>query len=104
MNTQPLVITLVALYGWLALVVVFKLLTGGVNGHGLLSTSVGHDTDLERIQALVISIGGAAAYAFVGLQAIGEGVKEIPGIPEELLAAYGGSQLLYLIGKRFRHG
>ena len=102
MNTPLLATILVTLFGGLVLVIAFRLLTGGIRVTGLLSNTPESDTDLERMQAIVVALAGAGAYAFVGLQALGDNVSKIPEIPEPLLAAYGGSQLLYLIGKKLR--
>lgn len=102
METQVLPFLLVSFFSWIAVVIAFKLLTGGIAVEGVFSSSTNGSIELDRVQLLVAAIAGAGAYAFVGLQTIGDGTERLPEIPEFLVAAYGGSQLIYLMGKTLR--
>lgn len=86
-----------------AAVVVLKILTGEVNTTGMLSTENTDGVAPERLLMLLASIVGAFAYFSYGLS---EGLTsgKLPEIPDVLVSAMGGGNLLYLSGKIFRIG
>ena len=94
-----LVMTLIMLTA----VVGIKLLTGEVNTAGLLSTDGSNDVNPERLLMLLASIAGGFAYFAYGLRT-GASDGKLPEIPDELVFAMGGGNLLYLSGKIFRIG
>jgi|SRR5262245_43688560 len=92
-----------ATFGWLVFLVLFRILTGQINLRGLLAGSSLGDAVPERVQAFVLTLGGAVVYLFLGLGQLGSsGVAALPDVPEFLLAGVTGSQFLYLIGKTLR--
>jgi hypothetical protein len=88
---------LAVLVGGLAIIVAYKLLTGGINMVGLLSSK---STDRRgefspaRLQMLVATIVGAATWG-LGFASSGQ----IPEPPRDLLLLLAGSHALYLGSK-----
>jgi hypothetical protein len=81
-------------------VVVYKLVTGGINTKGLLYTTEGKKLEFSsaRLQALIVTIGAAAYYLYLVLTTrdfpkfLGNDFYEFFGI-------LGGSNLIFLAGK-----
>lgn len=91
-----LLLTRLFLYGGLALMV-WKMLTGQINLHGLLSDKEkGLPVSPARVQALMSTLG-VAFYLLLAAQANArEGRHEMPAVPSEALLLLGGSNMLYL--------
>jgi hypothetical protein len=81
----------------LTLVIAFKLLDGKIPTRGMLSEKGKGEFSPARLQLLIASLIGALYYL---LQALGpESGGRLPDIPEEVLLALGGSNMLYLGAK-----
>lgn len=101
-NLIPLVrLELTLILGGLALVVVYKLLTGAINMRGLLDDKKSHTLSPERVQLLVFTVMGAGYYLLLAIQQAPSG--KLPDIPGEALLLVGGSQAVYLGGKTWSH-
>lgn len=74
--------------------VAYRLLTGRIRTAGLLTGPAGAALQPDRVQSLYLTLLTAAAYVALCTRA---GALVEP--PLLLLAAQGGSQVLYLIGK-----
>ena len=96
---------LLLVFAWLFALVLLKLLSGSISLKGLTKRTASGKDEPERLQAVVVALGGAIIYGFLGLQLIGEsGVTSLPEVPEFLLAGVTGSQFLYLFAKAYRQG
>lgn len=88
------------LLGSLALVVVFKMLTGGINMKGLLDDKKDKQTagfSPARVQLLILTLFGAGYYLLLTVK---DGYPtEFPEVPQELIALVGGGNLVYLGAK-----
>ena len=95
------------LLGNLALVVVYKMLTGGINMKGLLDDKKELLDDKKdkqtagfspaRVQLLIWTLFGAGYYLLLTVK---DGYPtEFPEVPQELLALVGGGNLVYLGAK-----
>jgi len=96
----PASILEICLIGWLgafAALIAYKFLTGQISTGGLLADQPGNGLQADRLQMLVGTIAGAAAY--VGLAAKAGG---FPEVPDWMLMLLGGSQGIYLYGKKLR--
>lgn len=97
----------VLLSGWflaLALVVFWKLLNGEINVAGMLNDQHGRLSP-ERVQLIIVTILGAAAYvheAAVAELAGSAGPPALPDAPLALVVALGGSNAIYLVTKQLR--
>jgi hypothetical protein len=91
-------------FGVIALVV-YKLLIGHINLNGLLSNSDDGSISPERVQLLLVTLASVALFA---QEALFKGkLPELSDVstPSNLplvLAGFGGSQTLYVIGKYAR--
>jgi hypothetical protein len=84
------------LAGGLALIVGFRLLTGGINTKGLLNDKVSGAYSPARLQLLLFTLGGAVYYASLCYHA-----KAFAPVPNQLAAALGGSNAFYVLRKFF---
>ena len=89
------------LLGGLALVVVFKLLTGRINMVGIVSDKVTREPSPGRVQMLFFTVAGAGYYLMLAIEQSSSG--SLPDVPTELLLLVGGSQLFYLGAKTRSH-
>ena len=84
----------------LALVVAYKMLTGGINMKGLLNDKKDKQTagfSPARVQLLIMTLFGAGYYLLLTVK---DGYPtEFPEVPQELLALVGGGNLVYLGAK-----
>ena len=94
-----------AIVAWLAAaaaIVGFKLLTGGIETHGLLGENGGDGPTPERVQMLIASLIGVGGYGLMVLRAnaaAAEPLTILPDVPTSLIVVFGGSQAIYLAGK-----
>ena len=88
------------LLGSLALIVAYKMLTGGINMEGLLDDKKDKQTagfSPARVQLLILTLFGAGYYLLLTVK---DGYPtEFPEVPQELLALVGGGNLVYLGAK-----
>lgn len=92
----------VAMYAAFAGVALFKILPQLSRGNGLLISKPGQRVEPERVQALIFSMATISLLGFWGGQEIAANSATLPDIPAELLAAFGGSQAIYVGGKFLR--
>lgn len=92
---------LALILGGLALVVAYKILTGGINMRGLLDDKVSGALSPGRVQLLVSTVMGAGYYLMLAIAQAPSG--RLPDFPEEALLLVGGSQVVYLGGKARAH-
>ncbi len=92
---------LTLILGGLALVVVYKSLTGAINMRGLLDDKKTHALSPERVQLLVFTVMGAGYYLLLAIEHAPNG--RLPDFPGEALLLVGGSQVVYLGGKTWSH-
>lgn len=81
----------------LAALVFYRLLTGQIKTRGLLCESVGGPVLAERIQLLLLTIGGSGAFV---ISTLSNGT--FPDISDWFVTGVGGSQLLYIVPKFIR--
>jgi hypothetical protein len=93
--------TLVLVLMLLAAVVVFNLLRGKINTVGLVRTSTDGSVDPERVLLMIATVMFAFGYLSFGLSS-GAPDGSLPDLPDEIITALGGSNLLYLSGKIFK--
>lgn len=88
-------------FGALAIIVLIKLLTGGINSRWLLfgRKNSDHYFSPGRVQLLVLTLGGALNYLATVLQAPDS--SSLPPLPQEWVALLGGSNAVYLAGKAY---
>lgn len=79
-----------------AAVIVWQLLTGGINLNGLLADKVSGDFSTGRLQLLILSVAAGGVYMSSILSNLGGGLPAPPDIVWQVLA---GSQALYVSGK-----
>ena len=111
MNAGPipdlLSIVILAWLAGLALMIVFSMLSGRVMLAGLFTTDIDNDGladefHPERVQLLLFSVFGIAAYVFATMDAVAASktaLTVLPDIPDELLMIMGASNTFYLSGK-----
>ena len=92
---------LALILGGLALVVVYKMLTGRINMIGLLDDKKTRALSPERVQLLIFTVMGAGYYLLLAIEQAPSG--RLPDIPGEALLLVGGSQVVYLGGKTWSH-
>lgn len=98
-------LTLLAASAWilgLAAVVVLQIVTGRIRIAGLLeSKDASGRTSFSpaRLQLLIFTIVIAARYLYMVLTSPGQ--ASLPSLPRSVVAALGGSQMVYLGGKAF---
>lgn len=83
----------------LAAIVAFKMLSGGIRTKGLLRDKQTGTVSPARVQLLLFTLVGAAAYLTQVVEQAQAGGHAFPDVPQELLWLIGGSQALYLVGK-----
>jgi hypothetical protein len=81
----------------LTLIVGYQLLNGQITTKGVLSDKTTREFSPARLQLLLASLFGAVYYLLQALDATSLG--SLPDIPEEVLLALGGSNVLYLGAK-----
>jgi len=81
----------------LTLIVGYQLLNGRITTKGLLSDKTTREFSSARLQLLLASIFGALYYLMRALDS--QSLGSLPDIPEEVLLALGGSNVLYLGAK-----
>lgn len=111
MNAGPipdlLSIVILAWLAGLALMIVFSMLSGRVMLAGLFTTDLDNDGVAdefhpERVQLLLFSVFGIAAYVFATMDVVAASTATLtvlPDIPDELLMIMGASNTFYLSGK-----
>lgn len=94
MNTLAdfLALECMVLLGGFAVVVAYKILTGGIDTDDLLSNKETKELSPERVQALVITIG----VAFYVVEGISSTAPYFPEVPEEVFVLLFASQVGYL--------
>jgi len=92
-------IEIAVLLGALALVVLFQMLTGWISFHGILSDQDGNASP-ERAQMLIVTLIAAFSY----LAQVMDHTDRLPAVPEWMLVAFVGSQIIYLWGKSQKEG
>ena len=98
--TPPSLALEIGLIAWLSAfgaLLLYKVLTGQISLSGLMLDQPGDRVQADRLQLLVGSIAGTAVYVGLAIKAGG-----FPEIPEWMLTLLGGSQGLYLFGKKMR--
>lgn len=116
MNAGPIPDLLsIVILAWLAglvLLIAFAMLRGRVILNGLFTTDIDNDGVAdqfhpERVQLLLFSVFGIAAYVFSTMDAVAASTAALtvlPDIPDELLMMLGASNTFYLSGKFGRIG
>ena len=97
--TNVLRVEIEVLLASLAIIIVYKMLTGRINLHGLLSGEDGNPS-AARVQLLVATLVAAFAY----LSQVIDQPGEFPAVPTWLLLGLGGSQIVYLWSKAQKGG
>jgi len=95
----------IAIASWLTAlgaIVFMRLLNGSIRTDGLLSTQLGGGVSPERVQLLIASLIAAAVYAADSLSNPPIAGEPLRDVPDALLTAMAGSQLVYLGGKMMR--
>ncbi|CDZ46714.1 hypothetical protein [Neorhizobium galegae] len=95
--------TLVVILFLFAATFAIKLLNGHINTAGMLETAPDRPIDPERLLVLIGTVLAGFGYFSYGLN-VGAKNGALPDLPEELVTALGGGNLLYLSGKIFRTG
>jgi len=85
-----------ALLNAFALVVVYRILTGGINTAGLLLDKETRQLSAARVQSLMISLGVAG---YVSSATFAGSSDMLPDIPDSVLVLLFGSQAAYLGAK-----
>jgi hypothetical protein len=86
----------VALLAGLGSLVGYRLLTGQISTADLFMSRAPGGLSATRIQLLLVSLGAAAAYMALAIEAIRQGTPELPAVPGLLLLLVGGSHATYL--------
>jgi hypothetical protein len=86
----------VVLLAGLGSLVGYRLLTGQINTANLLGSKELGGLSATRIQLLLVSLGAAAAYTALAIEAVRQGAPELPAVPGLLLLVVGGSHATYL--------
>lgn len=81
----------------IALIVAFRLLSGGIKTEGLLEVTTNDGFSPARLQLLLATFGGAGFYLLQILETAGQ--SQFPAVPEELLLLLGASNSGYLAAK-----
>lgn len=78
--------------------ILLRLLDGRISTRGLLCERPGETVRAERVQMLIATFVAAGYYVMITLEQddLAQGLPEVPGF---VLAALGGSQLLYVFRK-----
>ena len=86
----------------LAAIVGYRMLTGRIVVAGILRDKERGEISPVRVQMLLFTLVGAAAYFSLVVEAIANGASALPKAPEMLLLLMGGSQATYLAGKSYQ--
>jgi hypothetical protein len=78
-------------------IVAWRLLTGGINTHGLFDTGPQGTFSPARVQVLLTTLGGAGWY--LGLVMSNQDQSHMPDVPNALLLLMGASHVTYLAAK-----
>jgi hypothetical protein len=100
---QPAELATVSIVGWLvggAIMIAYGLLTGAIRSDGILRDRATGEITPDRMQLLVLTLGGAISYVIDALDHLGD--SRLPEISTPLLATFGVSQLFFLIPKFLR--
>jgi hypothetical protein len=89
------------------LIVAYSIVSRRISLRGLLTEPATGETSLfSRPQMLFVSLAAIATYVGTAIDSLGTmnafvdaGTRTLPDVPPELLAAVGGSQLLFVGGK-----
>ena len=100
-------IVILAWLAGLATLIAFSMLAGRVMLNGLFTTDIDNDGVAdefhpERVQLLLFSVFGIAAYVFATMDAVAASktaLTVLPDVPDELLMMLGASNTFYLSGK-----
>ena len=96
-------IGLVAWLALLALLIVYRILTGGISIDGTLRSERGGPISPERVQLVVGSLLVIGAYAMQALSGLKTGAAiELPEPSAALIAVFAGNHAVYLAGKFLR--
>jgi hypothetical protein len=76
----------------------YRLITGQIRTAGMLCDDNG-DLSAERVQLLLASVAGLAAYGALVLSSRATGTPAFPDVPDNLLPLLGGSHGIYLLRK-----
>jgi hypothetical protein len=93
---------LVGGFASIATISLYRVMQGSIKYQGMLSIDNSGAIEPERLQALAITILGAAYYAVLGGQAAVDGTFELPEISNWMLGSIGASQAGFVGGKFFR--
>jgi hypothetical protein len=103
-NLVPIATTvLIAILFLFAATLILKLLNGEIKTAGMLETKPDRPIDPERLLVMIGTVMAGFGYFSYGLN-VGARDGALPDLPEELVTALGGGNLLYLSGKIFRTG
>ncbi len=80
----------------MAIVIAYRMLTGRINVRGLLSDREDGGFSVSRAQLLVLTLVGLILFI---ARVAGSKPGTLPDVPQELLAAVGGSNGVYLVVK-----
>jgi hypothetical protein len=80
-----------------AMIVAWKLLTGGINTRDLFNTGPAGAFSPARVQILLATLAGAGWY--MGLVMTNPSTSHMPDVPNALLLLLGGSHVTYLGAK-----
>jgi hypothetical protein len=100
---QPAELATISIVGWLlggGILIAYGLLTCAIRSDGILLDGVTGEVTPDRMQLLVLTLGGTISYVIDALNHIGD--LRLPEISTALLATFGVSQLLFLIPKFLR--
>lgn len=86
----------VVLLAGLGSLVGYRLLTGQISTADLFLNRATGGLSATRIQLLLVSLGAAAAYMALAIEAVRRGTPELPAVPGLLLLLVGGSHATYL--------
>jgi hypothetical protein len=99
----------VILLAGLGLLVGYRLLTGQISTADLFESKELGGLSATRVQMLLVSLAGAAAYMALTLETMRRATPDLPAVPGLLLLLLGGSHVTYLgrkslLGMSRRHG
>jgi hypothetical protein len=99
MLAEFMALEVMILLGSLGLLVGYRMLTGQIStAHLFGSTKLGGPS-ATRVQLLLVSLLGAAAYMALSLETLREGGQGLPDVPGLPLLLMGGSHAAYLCTK-----
>jgi hypothetical protein len=99
MLAEFMALEVMVLLGGLGLLVGYRMLTGQIStAHLFGSTKLGGPSAM-RVQLLLVSLLGAAAYMALTLETLREGAQSLPAVAGLPLLLLGGSHAAYLCAK-----